>query len=127
MRNLFVGNLSFQTTESDLTALFEPFGEIARIQVMTDRDTGRSRGFAFVEMANEEAGAKWHRGPELLFKRDRRKWRGRTSSKEKRNAVNRENWSAPKPAGSRRRTITCHRKRGTAWSSPGISRWTLSG
>ena len=58
MRNLFVGNLSFQTTESDLTSLFEPFGEITRIQVMTDRDTGRSRGFAFVEMANEEAAAK---------------------------------------------------------------------
>jgi cold-inducible RNA-binding protein len=58
MRNLFVGNLSFQTTEGDLTALFEPFGEIARIQLMTDRDTGRSRGFAFVEMANDDAAAK---------------------------------------------------------------------
>ena len=58
MRNLFVGNLSFQTTESDLLALFEPFGEIAKIQLMTDRDTGRSRGFAFVEMANEAAAAK---------------------------------------------------------------------
>ena len=58
MRNLFVGNLSFQTTEGELTSLFEPFGEITRVQVMTDRDTGRSRGFAFVEMANEEAAAK---------------------------------------------------------------------
>jgi cold-inducible RNA-binding protein len=58
MRNLFVGNLSFQTTEGDLTALFEPFGEISRIQLMTDRDTGRSRGFAFVEMSSEEAAAK---------------------------------------------------------------------
>jgi cold-inducible RNA-binding protein len=58
MRNLFVGNLSFQTTDGDLTALFEPFGEIARIQLMTDRDTGRSRGFAFVEMANDDAAAK---------------------------------------------------------------------
>lgn len=58
MRNLFVGNLSFQTTDSDLTALFEPFGEITRVQVMTDRDTGRSRGFAFVEMASDEAAAK---------------------------------------------------------------------
>ena len=58
MRNLFVGNLSFQTTESDLTSLFEPFGEIARIQLMTDRDTGRSRGFAFVEMSNEDDAAK---------------------------------------------------------------------
>ena len=58
MRNLFVGNLSFQTTEAELTALFEPFGEIARVQLMTDRDTGRSRGFAFVEMTTDESAAK---------------------------------------------------------------------
>ncbi len=57
MKNLFVGNMNFQTTESDLRALFEPFGEIVRIQVMTDRDTGRSRGFGFVEMADDEAAA----------------------------------------------------------------------
>ncbi|MBI4465692.1 MAG: RNA-binding protein [Acidobacteria bacterium] len=58
MKNLFVGNMSFQTTESELRAMFEPFGEITRIQVMTDRDTGRARGFAFVDMANDEAAAK---------------------------------------------------------------------
>src|SRR5437763_1853855 len=58
MKNLFVGNMNFQTTESDLRALFEPFGEIVRIQVMTDRDTGRSRGFGFVEMADDDAAAK---------------------------------------------------------------------
>jgi RNA recognition motif-containing protein len=57
MKNLFVGNMNFQTTESDLRALFEPFGEIVRIQVMTDRDTGRSRGFGFVEMADDEGAA----------------------------------------------------------------------
>ena len=57
MKNLFVGNLNFQTTESDLRDLFEPFGEIVRIQVMTDRDTGRSRGFGFVEMADDAAAA----------------------------------------------------------------------
>ena len=57
MRNLFVGNMSFQTTESDLRAAFEQYGEITRIQVMTDRDTGRARGFAFVEMADEQAAA----------------------------------------------------------------------
>ena len=54
MKNLFVGNMSFETTENELRTLFEPFGEITRIQVITDRDTGRSRGFAFVEMANDE-------------------------------------------------------------------------
>jgi RNA recognition motif-containing protein len=58
MKNLFVGNMSFQTAESDLRALFEPFGQITRIHVVTDRETGRARGFAFVEMANDEEAAK---------------------------------------------------------------------
>src|SRR3990172_1182104 len=58
MKNLFVGNLSFQTTDSELQALFEPFGEVSRVQILTDRDTGRSRGFGFVEMANDEDAAK---------------------------------------------------------------------
>ena len=58
MKNLFVGNMSFQTTENELRALFEPFGEVERVNVVTDRDTGRARGFAFVEMASDEAAAK---------------------------------------------------------------------
>jgi cold-inducible RNA-binding protein len=58
VKNLFVGNLNFQTADAELQALFEPFGEITRVQVMTDRDTGRSRGFGFVEMANEEEATK---------------------------------------------------------------------
>jgi RNA recognition motif-containing protein len=58
MKNLFVGNMSFQTTEGELQSLFEPFGEVTRVQVMTDRDTGRARGFAFVEMTNDEDAAK---------------------------------------------------------------------
>jgi RNA recognition motif-containing protein len=58
MKSLFIGNISFQTSESDLTALFEPYGEITRVQIMTDRDTGRSRGFAFVEMSSDEDAAK---------------------------------------------------------------------
>ena len=57
MKNLFVGNMSFQTTEGDLRAMFEPFGEITRVNVVTDRDTGRARGFAFVEMTNDEEAA----------------------------------------------------------------------
>ena len=57
MKSLFVGNMSFQTTEADLTALFQPFGQIGRIHIVTDRETGRARGFAFVEMPNDaEAG-----------------------------------------------------------------------
>jgi len=58
MKNLFVGNMSFQTTESDLRALFEPFGQITRVHIATDRETGRTRGFAFVEMANDAEAAK---------------------------------------------------------------------
>jgi cold-inducible RNA-binding protein len=53
MKNLFVGNLNFQTTATDLRALFEPFGQIERIHMPTDRETGRPRGFAFVEMRND--------------------------------------------------------------------------
>ena len=58
MKNLFVGNMNFQTTESDLRALFEPFGQITRVHIAMDRETGRARGFAFVEMANDEEAAK---------------------------------------------------------------------
>jgi cold-inducible RNA-binding protein len=58
MKNLYVGNLNFQTTESDLRALFEPFGQIARIHMATDRETGRPRGFAFVEMTNDDEAKK---------------------------------------------------------------------
>lgn len=53
--NLFVGNLSYGTTNSDLEQLFTEFGEVDRAQVITDRDTGRSRGFGFVEMASADA------------------------------------------------------------------------
>jgi len=58
MKNLFVGNMSFQTTESDLRALFEPFGQITRVHIATDRETGRARGFGFVEMATDAEAAK---------------------------------------------------------------------
>jgi cold-inducible RNA-binding protein len=58
MKNLFVGNMSFNTTESDLRALFEPFGQVSRVSLVTDRETGRARGFAFVEMPNDEEAAK---------------------------------------------------------------------
>src|SRR5713226_2414016 len=58
MKNLFVGNMSFQTTEGELRALFEPFGQVTRVHVATDRETGRARGFAFVEMPNNEEAAK---------------------------------------------------------------------
>lgn len=51
-KNLYVGNLSFDTTEADLTATFGAHGTVTRASIVMDRDTGRSRGFAFVEMSD---------------------------------------------------------------------------
>ena len=58
MKNIFVGNLDFNTSEEELRQLFEAHGQVDRVSIMTDRDTGRSRGFGFVEMANAEEGDK---------------------------------------------------------------------
>jgi cold-inducible RNA-binding protein len=55
-KKLFVGNLSFQTTESDITSAFEAFGSVESVSIITDRDSGRSKGFGFVVM-NETEGA----------------------------------------------------------------------
>ena len=52
--NIYVGNLAFSTNNADLEALFAEHGEVTRAQVITDRDTGRSRGFGFVEMASAD-------------------------------------------------------------------------
>jgi RNA recognition motif-containing protein len=52
MKNIFVGNLDFSATDSSVRSLFEPYGAVERVNVVTDRDTGRSRGFAFVEMSD---------------------------------------------------------------------------
>jgi RNA recognition motif-containing protein len=51
---LYVGNLSFNMTEASLTEAFAPFGKVTRATIVTDRDTGRARGFAFVEMGSAE-------------------------------------------------------------------------
>jgi cold-inducible RNA-binding protein len=51
--NIFVGNLAWTTTEEDLAQLFEPFGIVEQARIATDRDTGRSRGFGFVEMPDD--------------------------------------------------------------------------
>lgn len=52
MKNLFVGNLPHSTGEAELRSLFEPHGQIEKVSIVTDRETGRSRGFAFVEMTD---------------------------------------------------------------------------
>ena len=53
-KKLFVGNLSFQTTEGDVTSAFEQCGAVESVAIITDRDTGRSKGFGFVEFGNDE-------------------------------------------------------------------------
>src|SRR5579883_1819041 len=50
MTNIFVGNLSFQTSQDELTATFSQYGNVERVNIVTDRDSGQPRGFAFVEM-----------------------------------------------------------------------------
>ena len=53
MQKIYVGNLSFSCTEDSLRDLFTPYGEVESVAIITDRDTGRSRGFGFVEMADK--------------------------------------------------------------------------
>jgi len=54
-KNIYVGSLSFDTTEAELRQLFEQYGEVSTAKVITDRDTGRSKGFGFVEMEAQDA------------------------------------------------------------------------
>src|SRR5436190_13709489 len=54
-KKLFVGNLSFTTTEGDISTAFEQFGPLESVKIITDRDTGRSKGFGFVEMSDDSA------------------------------------------------------------------------
>jgi cold-inducible RNA-binding protein len=54
-KKLYIGNLPFQTTEGELSDLFSQVGAVESVRIITDRDTGRSRGFGFIEMADEDA------------------------------------------------------------------------
>lgn len=54
--NIYIGNLSYDSTDRDIEELFAPFGEVVKATIIQDRETGRSKGFGFVEMANDEAG-----------------------------------------------------------------------
>lgn len=56
-KTIYVGNLPFNTTEADVRTLFEEFGTVHEVKMITDRGTGRFRGFGFVEMDDEEADA----------------------------------------------------------------------
>lgn len=84
-KNLYVGNLPFGTTPDQLRAAFEPYGTVARAQVVMDRETGRSRGFGFVEM---ESGAE-----DAVAKMNGAAFQGRTLT------VNEAKPREPRPAG----------------------------
>lgn len=58
MKNIFVGNLSFSATEESIRSLFEAYGAVERVSIVTDRDSGQPRGFGFVEMTNDAEGEK---------------------------------------------------------------------
>jgi cold-inducible RNA-binding protein len=58
VKKIFVGNLDFALTDSFVRSLFERYGTVEQVHLVTDRDTGRSRGFAFVEMSNSDQAAK---------------------------------------------------------------------
>jgi len=62
MKNIYVGNLNYQTTEEDLRRIFEPYGTVERVSIPLDSVTGKSRGFAFVEMRDEVAAGEAIRG-----------------------------------------------------------------
>ncbi|WP_163712017.1 RNA recognition motif domain-containing protein [Mangrovibacterium lignilyticum] len=55
--NIYVGNLNYNLSEEDVTELFAEFGEVVSVKLVTDRETGRAKGFGFVEMADDQAGA----------------------------------------------------------------------
>ena len=56
MKNIFVGNLSFNATEDSLRTMFAAYGAVDRVSIVTDRDTGQAKGFGFVEMSNDTEG-----------------------------------------------------------------------
>ena len=58
MKNIYVGNLSYDATEESVRSLFEAYGAVDRVSIVTDRDTGQPRGFAFVEMTDDDAATK---------------------------------------------------------------------
>lgn len=58
MKNIYVGNLSFDASEDQVRSLFEAYGAVDRVSIITDRDTGQPRGFAFVEMTDDEAASR---------------------------------------------------------------------
>jgi RNA recognition motif-containing protein len=72
MTNIYVGNLAFSVTESELRSAFEEYGSVEKVSIIQDRETGRSRGFAFVEMNDAEEAKKAIEGLNLASINDRK-------------------------------------------------------
>jgi RNA recognition motif-containing protein len=89
--SIYVGNLSYQVTEEDLKAAFSEYGTVTRVQLPTDRETGRPRGFAFVEMGAEDQETK------AIEALDGAEWMGRDLKVNK--AKPREERSSPRGGG----------------------------
>lgn len=87
MINIYVGNLPFSTTDTELEDLFSQFGTVSRAAIITDRETGRSRGFGFVEMDDEEEGKK------AIAEMNEKEFNGRNLT------VNEARPRAPRPGG----------------------------
>ncbi|MBD2001935.1 MULTISPECIES: RNA-binding protein [Cyanophyceae] len=90
--SIYVGNLSYEVTQDDLTSVFTDYGTVKRVQLPTDRETGRMRGFGFVEMATDAEEA-------AIEALDGAEWMGRTLKVNK--AKPREDGGGDRPAGSR--------------------------
>lgn len=89
MKNIYVGNLPFTATEQDVKALFDPYGTVLKVHLISDRETGRARGFGFVEM--EDDGAQ-----DAIDALNERDFKGRPLQ------VNEARERPPRPAGQRR-------------------------
>ena len=105
MKNIFVGNLSFQTNEQDVRALFEAHGSVDRVNIVTDRESGQPRGFAFVEMTNDAEAVR------AISSVNGRDVDGRTL-----------NVNEAKPKGERVAVMARFRRRGWSW----LRRWWKS-
>ena len=100
--NIYVGNLSFDATQSDIENAFSEYGDVKSVNIITDRDTGRSRGFGFVEMHDEKDGRDAIEG--LNLKADRRpRHNGQRSSSARRSRCWRTSLVIPGRFGSPRK------------------------
>lgn len=70
--NIYVGNLSFETTENEIESAFQEFGDVNSVNIIKDRDSGRSKGFGFVEMADQQSAQ------DAIEKLDRTELNGRS-------------------------------------------------